>query len=99
MDSSTIEHLAAAFEQIATETATDEQAALEQCVQALPEVSASLIRARYFQHQSIDALSAASGQTSAAIYQTLCRLRRRLADCIRRRLREQPAMAPVSHVL
>jgi RNA polymerase sigma-70 factor (ECF subfamily) len=100
MDTSTIEQLASAFEQMAAETVTEEQAALERCLHALPEVSASLIQARYFQHQSIDALSATTGQTTAAIYQSLCRLRRRLANCIRQRLRrENPALSSASHVL
>jgi RNA polymerase sigma-70 factor (ECF subfamily) len=99
MDAATIEHLATAFEQLATEAATEEHLALEQCLHALPEASGSLIRARYFQHQSIDALSASTGQSTAAVYQTLCRLRRRLADCIRKRLREKPAIPSASHVL
>ena len=100
MDSGTIERLAFAFEQLADEAGADEQAALDQCLNALPEASAALIRGRYFQHQSIDALASSTGQTVAAVYQTLCRLRRRLAECIRQRLRrDNPAPSSAYHVL
>lgn len=91
-----VERMATAFEQLSGEDARhDEQAALAECIEALPADSASLIRARYFNHQSIDDLSSATGQSAAAVYQSLCRLRRRLAECIRKRLRrENAAPAP-----
>jgi RNA polymerase sigma-70 factor (ECF subfamily) len=65
----------------------DEEAALAECLAALPEASARLVQRRYYDHAGIESLSADTGQSAAAIYQTLSRLRRALADCIRRRLR------------
>ncbi len=71
------------------------KAALAACVEALPETSAALIRARYYQHQEIGWLAESTGRSAASVYQNLCRLRRRLAECIRQRLRvETPAPAP-----
>jgi DNA-directed RNA polymerase specialized sigma24 family protein len=89
--------MAAAFEQLAEEeSGGDEQAALAECLAALPESSALLIRGRYFSRRNIDDLAAASGQTAAAVYQSLCRLRRRLADCIRHRLKQE-SLTPLPH--
>ncbi|HWB05495.1 MAG TPA: sigma-70 family RNA polymerase sigma factor [Verrucomicrobiales bacterium] len=101
LESGTVERLAAVFEQIAEEeSGGDEHAALTQCLNSLPEASAALIRARYFKHEGIDALAASTGQTAAAVYQNLCRLRRRLADCVRQRLRgKNPLTEPARHVL
>ena len=93
LEPASIERMAAAFEQMAEEEAGDEHAALAECLAALPESSALLIRGRYFSRRNIDDLASSSGQTAAAVYQSLCRLRRRLADCIRQRLgRENPAI-------
>ena len=64
-----------------------EEAALAACLAALPESSSRLVRRRYYERQGIEMLSAETGQSPAALYQTLSRLRRTLADCIRRRLR------------
>jgi RNA polymerase sigma-70 factor, ECF subfamily len=90
LEPASIERMAAAFEQMADdESGGDEQAALAECLAALPEASALLIRERYFQHCSIEDLAAASGQSAAAVYQSLCRLRRRLAECIRQRLKQE----------
>ena len=70
--------------------------AVAECLAALPDASAALIRDRYFSRRSVDELAAGSGQTAMAVYQTLCRLRRRLAECIRQRLRSEPS-PPISH--
>ena len=73
-----------------------EEEALAACLAALPEHSARLIQRRYYQDASIETLGSETGQSPAAIYQTLCRLRRRLADCIRQRLgltKSQPVHA------
>ena len=75
-------------------TANDDEEALAECLAALPENAARLIQRRYYESATIEALETETGQTAAALYQTLSRLRRRLADCIRLRLRSdhpQPA--------
>jgi RNA polymerase sigma-70 factor (ECF subfamily) len=88
-----IERLAAAFEQSSEEEANlNAEAALAECLAALPENSAGLIHGRYFARHSIDELASMSGQSAAAVYQSLCRIRRRLADCIRGRLRSETSI-------
>lgn len=64
-----------------------EEAALAACLAALPESSSRLIHRRYSERAAIETLCAETHQSPAALYQTLSRLRRALADCIRRRLR------------
>lgn len=78
-------------------TAAEEEEALAECLAALPENAARLVHRRYYDHVSIDALVAETGQSAAALYQALSRLRRRLAHCIRLRLRNdnpQPVTLP-----
>jgi DNA-directed RNA polymerase specialized sigma24 family protein len=44
------------------------------------------VRRRYFEEASVEELAGEIGQTAAAVYQQLSRLRRQLAECIRRRM-------------
>ena len=69
-----------------------EEEALRECLAALPEASARLVQRRYFENAAIEALGSETGQSPAAIYQTLSRLRRALGDCIRRRLRREETL-------
>jgi len=97
LEQAIVEQMASAFGQLAEDEAgSDAEAALTECLATLPDASAALIRERYFSRRSVDELAAGSGQTAMAVYQTLCRLRRRLADCIRQRLRHEPS-TPLSH--
>lgn len=86
LDEAQLECMTAAFTDLAQDVDGDTRVALAECLDALPVEAARLILARYYGGQSIDALSQSSGQSSAAVYQTLCRLRRRLAKCITSRL-------------
>ncbi|MES2707711.1 MAG: sigma-70 family RNA polymerase sigma factor [Verrucomicrobiota bacterium] len=71
------------------------EAALAECLAGLPEQSARLMRRRYFDQASMELLCAEFHQSAAAVYQNLSRLRRKLADCIRGRLRlAADGMAP-----
>ncbi len=87
-----IERMAGAFTELICDEQGEDQAALAECLAALPEDAASLVRSRYFARQSIADLAAATGQSSPAIYQSLHRLRRRLAGCIRARLQSPPTL-------
>jgi RNA polymerase sigma-70 factor, ECF subfamily len=60
--------------------------ALEECVHALPEKSREILQMRYAESRDIDELSAFAGVSQTGIYKTLARLRKRLHDCIERRL-------------
>jgi RNA polymerase sigma-70 factor (ECF subfamily) len=97
LDPAEVERMAVAFEEMSADESGDVHAALTECLTALPESSALLIRGRYFQRRGIEDLASSSGLTAAAVYQTLCRLRRKLADCIRQRLRREP-VTPSRHV-
>jgi RNA polymerase sigma-70 factor (ECF subfamily) len=82
-----LERLAHALESGAPDAPVSaEEEALADCLASLPSRSAALIQRRYYDHLSIEALSQENGQSAAAIYQSLSRLRRGLADCIRQRL-------------
>lgn len=70
-----------------------EAAALAECLAGLPSSSAALVRRRYFEEAEIGLLCAEFGQSAAALYQNLSRLRRKLADCVRQRLSLEDAGA------
>jgi RNA polymerase sigma-70 factor (ECF subfamily) len=63
-----------------------QEVALRKCLEDLPANSKTLVQQRYFDHQSVRSMAEASGFTEMALYQTLSRLRRKLADCIQRKL-------------
>ena len=87
MEEDHLERLAHALESTAPDQTTSlEEEALAGCLADLPLRSAALIQRRYYDHASIETLSRESGQSAAALYQTLSRLRRALAECIRGRL-------------
>lgn len=88
-----LERLASALQRPPVTPDMKEEEALTECLSLLPPQSARLVQRRYYEDAGIDALSAESGQSPAAIYQMLTRIRRRLAECIRQRLR-QPNLYP-----
>jgi RNA polymerase sigma-70 factor (ECF subfamily) len=81
-----LERMVSAFSELTAREEYCPETALTECLATLPAAAAELIQERYFKGHSVEALSQAKGQSTAAIYQTLCRLRRRLAACIRARL-------------
>jgi RNA polymerase sigma-70 factor (ECF subfamily) len=60
--------------------------ALEHCLDRLPEKSQRLLTMRYTQGRSANSIAAEFKTSVDAVYQALSRLRRRLRDCMRRRL-------------
>jgi len=95
-----LERMTAAFTELTFHEESRPETALTECIGSLPADAAELIQERYFKGRSIEALSHAKGQSVAAVYQTLCRLRRRLAACIRTRLAGdyQPSTPAATHV-
>ncbi|MEM7478368.1 MAG: sigma-70 family RNA polymerase sigma factor [Planctomycetota bacterium] len=79
------EKLSAAVEQQVLELDST-QAALQQCLQNLDSEKRDLIRRRYFKSQSISNLAEALGRSVSDIKVSLLRIRRKLADCIQKRL-------------
>jgi RNA polymerase sigma-70 factor, ECF subfamily len=65
------------------------QAALSECVQELPERSQHLLRLKYEQGLSADAVAGEVRQSSGAVLMSLSRLRRALRDCAERKLKLQ----------
>jgi RNA polymerase sigma-70 factor (ECF subfamily) len=65
---------------------SDELSALRGCIKALPEELRELVALKYEKGQSLSKLATRTGKTVGYLKQVLFRLRKRLADCIRRRL-------------
>lgn len=64
----------------------EELAALRRCLESLAGDDRQLLAARYERSEPIEALAAELAQSMGYIKQRLFRLRKRLADCVRRRL-------------
>ena len=61
-------------------------AALRECLDAMPQNSREIIEGYYFAERGVDALAATHGRTVEAIYKTLQRLRAGLLDCIHHKI-------------
>lgn len=70
---------------------TSELAAMELCIQNLPENSARLVREHYFKARSSAAIAAEQGKKESAVRMTLMRIRQGLRDCIETRLINAPS--------
>ena len=66
-------------------------AALESCLEALPEHSASLVQEYYFKGRAATDLARKAGKKESALWMTLLRIREILRRCIRTRLSEANA--------
>ena len=64
----------------------EEVGALRACIQGLPEELREIIVLKYDKGASLADLSGRTGKTVGYLKQVLFRLRKRLADCVRRRL-------------
>lgn len=75
-------------------TANDERAdekekrdaALRECLDAMPQNSREIIEGYYFAERSVEVLASTHGRSVDAIYKTLQRLRAGLLDCIHQKL-------------
>ena len=77
--------------------ARDEEEALEHCLAKLPANSRRLLRWRYEEGESCTELARRTKVNPKAMHQTLCRLRRALAGCIRQRLAEPDPVPTTCH--
>jgi DNA-directed RNA polymerase specialized sigma24 family protein len=59
------------------------------CVRKLSEAGRRLLRAFYLDSRKVKDIAAELGQTIAATYQSLSRLRRSLSDCVEEQEREE----------
>lgn len=63
--------------------------ALAACVEQLPAVQRELIRLRYNESQSIEAIAGRQKRTLDAVYRALSRVRQVLHDCVTRKLGQE----------
>lgn len=68
------------------ETAGREQTALQTCVDALAASAREMVQLRYFEELSITQVAERLNSTAGATRVSLMRIRRRLLDCVSRRL-------------
>jgi len=73
-----------------TEAWAARQAALAECVAALPERSRRLLNLKYTDRARFEDIATALGQSLAAVKKALFRLRRALLECVERKLRQVP---------
>ena len=71
------------------EVMEQQQAALQTCLQKLPDRQRDIVRRRYTEGASIKAVAEQLGVAASAIKQTLFRARCSLIDCVRFRMKEQ----------
>lgn len=85
--SDALEALAGAYDRLSD--ASDEmRAALDQCVDLLPERSRRIIELRYQKNKRVDGIAAMLGSTANAVSGVLFRVRQSLKDCIEKRMAE-----------
>lgn len=81
----TVQAVLEAFDR--TEHTTSARAeAFQKCVESLPPPSRELLRLRYGEGLKVAQLAERINRTVTAVFQALCRVRAKLADCIRRRM-------------
>ncbi|MBX2850284.1 MAG: sigma-70 family RNA polymerase sigma factor [Phycisphaeraceae bacterium] len=83
--SEALEALAGAYERL-SDSSDDMRAALDQCVEELPERSRKIIELRYKQDQRVDGIAAMLGSSANAISGVLFRVRQSLKGCIEKRI-------------
>jgi len=74
-----------AFQRIASQTA-DRKDALLECLKHLPETSRNLLTLKYEQNLGAEEIGRQVSKNADAVYQSLSRIRAKLANCVRSRL-------------
>ncbi len=60
--------------------------ALESCIEQLCEADRLVVEHRYSQHMSVARIAEITGRNTSALYKALERIRRRLFECVNRRV-------------
>lgn len=71
---------------------SDRAAAMENCIEKLPEKSKRLLALRYFENASAEEVAKTMASTAGSVRVTLHRVRNLLADCITQELRKEEAL-------
>ncbi len=85
LETQSIEAILLAFERIAFQS-TDRKDALVECLERLPERWKKLLAMKYEHDMRADEIGSQLQQRTDAIYQSLSRIRSKLADCVQSRL-------------
>lgn len=93
LDPHLLQDLAEKISELSDATNRD-RAALSCCLQKLKESDRELIVSRYRHGASVSAIAARLGRTENSVSQSLCRIRRTLADCVRRTLQADENASP-----
>jgi RNA polymerase sigma-70 factor (ECF subfamily) len=72
----------------------DDREVLNSCLRKLKEKDRELISSRYRPGVSVGEMAIRLGRSENSVSQSLCRIRRNLAECIERTLRAQESVAP-----
>ena len=64
----------------------DRRRALETCLQQLCEADRLVVEHRYSRHMSVAQIAGITGRNTSTLYKALERIRRRLFECVNRRL-------------
>lgn len=83
--SDALEALAGAYERL-SESSDDMRAALDHCVEQLPDRSRNIVELRYKQDQRVDGIAAMLGSSANAVSGVLFRVRQALKKCIEKRM-------------
>lgn len=83
--SDALEALAGAYDRL-SDSSDDMRAALDQCVDLLPERSRRIIELRYQQNKRVDGIASMLGSSANAVSGVLFRVRHALKDCIKKRI-------------
>jgi RNA polymerase sigma-70 factor, ECF subfamily len=90
LDESVLEGLAEKLDQAGPESElARRKEALGSCMQSLPDNHRQLVQRRYFDNQSYQELSKATGRTLEALYIVFSRLHKALLQCVQRELRRE----------
>lgn len=85
--SEALEALAGAYDRL-SDSSEEMRAALEQCVDLLPERSRRIIELRYQQNKRVDGIANMLGSTANAVSGVLFRVRQSLKNCIEKHMAE-----------
>ena len=88
MDTAILELLEHEWITEATPRGNAQMAALQECLESVPDKSRQLLRLRYFQAYSCQEIAEQFGAALDAIYKRLSRLHASLRACIEKRLAE-----------
>lgn len=93
LDPHLLEELAFRASELAS-TNIDDREILKVCLRKLKEKDRELISARYRPGASVGKMAILLGRTENSVSQSLCRIRRSLAECVERSLRAQQSVSP-----